>query len=66
VKTVSLEEAVSVTPNGATLMIGGFMGIGTPERLIDELGTLLERRFIRALSASIRQYLDSSFRRAAS
>ena len=24
-------------PNGATLMIGGFMGVGTPERLIDEL-----------------------------
>src|ERR1700719_800207 len=36
-KTVSLEEAVSIIPNGATLMIGGFMGVGTPERLIDEL-----------------------------
>jgi acetate CoA/acetoacetate CoA-transferase alpha subunit len=24
-------------PDGATLMIGGFMGVGTPERLIDEL-----------------------------
>ena len=24
-------------PEGATLMIGGFMGVGTPERLIDEL-----------------------------
>src|SRR4051794_23945730 len=24
-------------PNGATLMVGGFMGVGTPERLIDEL-----------------------------
>jgi acetate CoA/acetoacetate CoA-transferase alpha subunit len=24
-------------PDGASLMIGGFMGVGTPERLIDEL-----------------------------
>jgi acetate CoA/acetoacetate CoA-transferase alpha subunit len=36
-KTVSSEEAVSVIPNGATVMIGGFMGVGTPERLIDEI-----------------------------
>jgi acetate CoA/acetoacetate CoA-transferase alpha subunit len=36
-KTVSSEEAVSIIPNGATVMIGGFMGIGTPERLIDEI-----------------------------
>jgi acetate CoA/acetoacetate CoA-transferase alpha subunit len=24
-------------PDGATLMIGGFMAVGTPERLMDEL-----------------------------
>jgi acetate CoA/acetoacetate CoA-transferase alpha subunit len=24
-------------PNGASLMIGGFMGVGTPDRLIDEI-----------------------------
>jgi acetate CoA/acetoacetate CoA-transferase alpha subunit len=24
-------------PNGATIMVGGFMGVGTPERLLDEL-----------------------------
>lgn len=24
-------------PNGASLMVGGFMGVGTPERLIDEV-----------------------------
>jgi acetate CoA/acetoacetate CoA-transferase alpha subunit len=36
-KTVSVEEAVAMIPNGASLMIGGFMGVGTPERLIDEL-----------------------------
>jgi acetate CoA/acetoacetate CoA-transferase alpha subunit len=36
-KTVSVEEAVTMVPDGASLMIGGFMGVGTPERLIDEL-----------------------------
>jgi 3-oxoacid CoA-transferase A subunit len=36
-RTVSAEEAVAMIPNGARLMIGGFMGVGTPERLLDEL-----------------------------
>jgi acetate CoA/acetoacetate CoA-transferase alpha subunit len=36
-KTVSAEEAVAMIPNGATIMVGGFMGVGTPERLLDEL-----------------------------
>ena len=36
-KAVSAEEAVAMIPDGATVMIGGFMGVGTPERLIDEL-----------------------------
>ena len=36
-KTVPIEEAVAMIPEGATLMIGGFMGVGTPERIIDEL-----------------------------
>jgi len=36
-KTVSVEEAVAMIPNGASLMVGGFMGVGTPERLVDEL-----------------------------
>jgi acetate CoA/acetoacetate CoA-transferase alpha subunit len=36
-KAVSVEQAVALIPNGATLMIGGFMGAGTPERLLDEL-----------------------------
>src|SRR5712664_791217 len=36
-KTISVEDAVAIIPVGATLMIGGFMGVGTPERVIDEL-----------------------------
>src|SRR4051794_1152995 len=36
-KTVSAAEAVSAIPDGAKLMIGGFMGVGSPERIIDEL-----------------------------
>ncbi len=36
-KAVSVAEAVAMIPGGATVMIGGFMGVGTPERLLDEL-----------------------------
>ncbi|MGP0091530.1 MAG: CoA transferase subunit A [Xanthobacteraceae bacterium] len=36
-KSISVEDAVALIPDGASLMIGGFMGVGTPERLIDEL-----------------------------
>jgi len=36
-KTIALERAVAMIPNGASVMIGGFMAIGTPERVIDEL-----------------------------
>ena len=36
-KTVSLEDSVAMIPDGASLMIGGFMGVGTPERMVDEL-----------------------------
>jgi acetate CoA/acetoacetate CoA-transferase alpha subunit len=37
IKTISLEQSVATIPDGAILMIGGFMGVGTAERLIDEL-----------------------------
>jgi len=36
-RTTTIEQAVAGIPNGASLMIGGFMGVGTPERLVDEL-----------------------------
>jgi acetate CoA/acetoacetate CoA-transferase alpha subunit len=36
-QTISLENAVAMIPDGASLMVGGFMGVGTPERIIDEL-----------------------------
>ncbi len=35
--TLRAEAAAEIIPNGASLMIGGFMGVGTPERLIDAI-----------------------------
>ena len=36
-KTIRVANAVEAIPRGSTLMIGGFMGVGSPVRLIDEL-----------------------------
>src|SRR5258706_7281672 len=36
-QTIAIAEAVALIPGGASLMIGGFMGVGTPGRVIDEL-----------------------------
>ena len=36
-QTAQAEEAVAKIPNGASLLIGGFMAVGTPERIIDEI-----------------------------
>jgi len=36
-ETVALDRVVSEIPDGSTMMIGGFMGVGTPERVIDEI-----------------------------
>jgi len=36
-KATNCTKAVEMIPDGATLMIGGFLGVGTPTRTIDEL-----------------------------
>jgi acetate CoA/acetoacetate CoA-transferase alpha subunit len=36
-QTIPLEQSVAMIPDGASLMIGGFMGVGTPEPVIDEI-----------------------------
>src|SRR5215471_3844418 len=36
-RTLSLDQAVAMIPDRASLMIGGFMAVGTPERIIDEI-----------------------------
>ena len=36
-QTISLTQSVAMIPDGASLMIGGFMAVGTPERAINEL-----------------------------
>jgi acetate CoA/acetoacetate CoA-transferase alpha subunit len=36
-KAISPQEAASLIPDGAVLMIGGFMGVGSPHRVIDAL-----------------------------
>jgi acetate CoA/acetoacetate CoA-transferase alpha subunit len=36
-QTLSLDRAVAAIPDEASLMIGGFMGVGTPERVVDEI-----------------------------
>jgi acetate CoA/acetoacetate CoA-transferase alpha subunit len=36
-QTLGLEQSVAMIPDGASLMIGGFMAVGTPERIIDEI-----------------------------
>lgn len=36
-KAIRAEEAAELVPDGAVVLIGGFMGVGTPERMIDAL-----------------------------
>src|SRR5262245_13411334 len=36
-RTLPLEQSVAMIPDGARLMIGGFMSVGTPERVMDEI-----------------------------
>jgi acetate CoA/acetoacetate CoA-transferase alpha subunit len=36
-QNISVEKAVGMIPDGASLMVGGFMGVGTPDVVVDEL-----------------------------
>lgn len=36
-QAIPVEAAVAKIPDGASLLIGGFMAVGTPERVIDEI-----------------------------
>jgi acetate CoA/acetoacetate CoA-transferase alpha subunit len=36
-QTIPVERSVAMIPDGASLMIGGFMAVGTPERIVDEV-----------------------------
>jgi acetate CoA/acetoacetate CoA-transferase alpha subunit len=36
-KTIPVEQAAAMIPDGASVMIGGFMAVGTPHRLVDAL-----------------------------
>lgn len=36
-KAVSVAHAVEMIPDGSSLLIGGFMGVGSPHRIIEEL-----------------------------
>lgn len=36
-KLISLQEAVSHIKSGMTIMVGGFLGVGSPNRILDEI-----------------------------
>lgn len=36
-KFISAKEAASLIPNGSTVMIGGFLSCGSPDKIIDEI-----------------------------
>jgi acetate CoA/acetoacetate CoA-transferase alpha subunit len=36
-RTIALSAAVELIPDGASVMIGGFLAVGTPDRLVDAL-----------------------------
>jgi acetate CoA/acetoacetate CoA-transferase alpha subunit len=36
-RALKVEEAAALVPDGAVLLIGGFMGVGSPHRMIDAL-----------------------------
>src|SRR5258705_5561532 len=36
-QTIALEQSVAMITDGASVMVGGFLAVGTPERVIDEI-----------------------------
>jgi acetate CoA/acetoacetate CoA-transferase alpha subunit len=36
-QALPVDKSVAMIPDGASVMIGGFMGVGTPERIVDEI-----------------------------
>src|SRR3954452_7087260 len=34
---ITPSDAVQMIPDGASIMVGGFLGVGTPQRLVDAL-----------------------------
>ena len=36
-RTLALDQVIEMVPEGASLMVGGFMGVGTPDRVLGEL-----------------------------
>ena len=42
-KFISIEEAVKLIPNGATVGVGGFCGFGAPDSLLIEMGKQFEQ-----------------------
>jgi acetate CoA/acetoacetate CoA-transferase alpha subunit len=52
-KNVAVEDAVDIIPHGASVMIGGFVGVGTPERIIDALVCQGKRGIARLVDAGL-------------
>jgi acetate CoA/acetoacetate CoA-transferase alpha subunit len=44
-KAITPQDAAELIPDGATLMIGGFMGVGSPHRVIDALVAVGRKNF---------------------
>lgn len=65
-KTITVEDSIALIPDGTTLMVGGFIRIGTPECIVNEF--VGRERSILQSSPMIPQYptaeSESSSRRA--
>jgi acetate CoA/acetoacetate CoA-transferase alpha subunit len=36
-QTITAQNSIAMIPDGATVMVGGFLAVGTPERAVDEI-----------------------------